>query len=67
MGGYIMNITINLTDRQKKAIRYLGVTQNDLESLIIEDANARIESLTNKAKQTWLATQTMDDIDPTPI
>jgi len=62
-----MIIDISLTDREKKALRYLGIGNVEVVEQLQAACSNRIDAYVRRAKAEYLATQTMDDIDPTPI
>lgn len=62
-----MNITMELTDDMKRAIRYTGFTRIDVETEINRQVSDFFENLIKQAKQKYMITKTMEDIDPLPV
>ncbi len=62
-----MQITINLTNQEKKALRFLGKTNQELRNELVGLCARRLDGFVVEAKSKWVAQKNMDDIDPNPI
>lgn len=62
-----MNITIDLTDEMKRAIRYLGLVERDIRKEVNTQCSDYFENLIRRAKQKYLSAKTMEEIDPKPL
>ena len=62
-----MQVTITLSDHDKKALRYLGVEQDDVNAEVVVLGNQLVHEYVVQAKKNWLSTKDMDDVDPTSI
>ncbi len=62
-----MQIAIEVTDEHRRAMRYLGHTQEDVEKEIRRQSADLLDNFVKRTKQQWLRGKTMIDVDPAPL
>ncbi len=62
-----MNLTIPLTDDDKRAIRYLNKSPAQVQTEMLRQCTDVLKNYIHQAKIKWIETKKMVDIDPDPI
>ena len=62
-----MEVARTLTDDHKRAIRYLGYSQEDVITGMNRQCTDFLENLVKQAKQKCAQEKTMKEIDPSPL
>ncbi len=62
-----MDVTVVLDDEALRAQRYLDMSDADMETQLTNACNEKVADLIAKAKHNFTETQTMAEIDPTPL
>ena len=62
-----MQINVIVPDNVKRAVRYLELTPETVEGMLIKACEDRLNILVRNAKKVHAETQTMEIIDPEPV
>lgn len=62
-----MTIGVQLSDEEKRALRYLGYSQDQLRNKMVQSFRKIMDNLVQEAKEKYADTKTMSEIDPAPL
>ena len=62
-----MDITIEITDDEKRALRYLGYSEESVRFEINRQCSDFFKNAIKKAKQKYVENITLSEIDPEPL
>jgi len=62
-----MDVTIEITDDGKRALRYLGYTKEDIRAEINRQCSDFFENAIKRAKQKYVKNITLFEINPEPL